>query len=192
MAQRALSSDALTKAISGFKVAQSAWWDVPFLVETRWRAVLLDDEVNMLKQVPLLSGIAEAKLKLLAFTSERLTYRKGDILFRQGEDGDAAYVILQGRASVLVESPSGEIKVADLSENSVVGEIAIICDVARTATVRAETQLEVLRITKENFSRLLSDFPEMTLEILRVLAQRLSQTTAELTAEKSRKAQDLH
>mgnify|MGYP005848129099 CR=1 FL=1 len=192
MAQRVLSSDALTKAISGFKVAQPVWCDVPVLVETRWRAVLLNDEVNMLKQVPLLSGIAEAKLKLLAFTSERLTYRKGDILFRQGEDGDAAYVILQGRASVLVESPSGEIKVADLSENSVVGEIAIICDVARTATVRAETQLEVLRITKENFSRLLSDFPEMTLEILRVLAQRLSQTTAELTAEKSRKAQDLH
>jgi CRP-like cAMP-binding protein len=154
--------------------------------------VLLNDEVNMLKQVPLLSGIAEAKLKLLAFTSERLTFRAGDILFRQGEDGDAAYVILQGRASVLVETPNGEIKVADLSDNSVVGEISIICNVARTATVRAETQLEVLRITKENFSRLLSDFPEMTLEILRVLAQRLSQTTAELTAERSQKVQDLH
>lgn len=154
--------------------------------------MLLKDEVNMLKRVPLLSGLAEAKLKLLAFTSERLTFRCGDILFRQGEDGDAAYVILQGKASVLVESPNGEIKVAELSDNSVVGEISIICDVARTATVRAESQLEVLRITKENFTRLLADFPEMTLEILRVLAERLSQTTAELTAERSHKSQDLH
>jgi CRP-like cAMP-binding protein len=154
--------------------------------------VLLNDEVNMLKQVPLLSGIAEAKLKLLAFTSERLTYRCGDVLFRQGEEGDAAYVILQGRAVVLVETPNGEVKVAELAENSVVGEISIICNVARTATVRAETQLEVLRITKDNFSRLLSDFPEMTLEILRVLATRLSQTTAELSAERSQRFQDVH
>ncbi len=154
--------------------------------------MLLNDEVNMLKQVPLLSGIAEAKLKLLAFTSERLTYRCGDVLFRQGEEGDAAYVILQGRAVVLVETPNGEVKVAELAENSVVGEISIICDVARTATVRAETQLEVLRITKDNFSRLLSDFPEMTLEILRVLATRLSQTTAELSAERSQRVQDVH
>lgn len=154
--------------------------------------MLLNDEVNMLKQVPLLSGIAEAKLKLLAFTSERLTYRCGDVLFRQGEEGDAAYVILQGRAVVLVETPKGEVKVAELAENSVVGEISIICNVARTATVRAETQLEVLRITKDNFSRLLSDFPEMTLEILRVLATRLSQTTAELSAERSQRFQDVH
>lgn len=154
--------------------------------------MLLNDEVNMLKQVPLLSGIAEAKLKLLAFTSERLTYRCGDVLFRQGEEGDAAYVILQGRAVVLVETPNGEVKVAELAENSVVGEISIICNVARTATVRAETQLEVLRITKDKFSRLLSDFPEMTLEILRVLATRLSQTTAELSAERSQRVQDVH
>lgn len=154
--------------------------------------MLLKDEVNMLKRVPLLSGLAEAKLKLLAFTSERLTFRAGDVLFRQGEDGDAAYVILQGHATVLVDSPNGEIKVAELSDNAVVGEISIICDVARTATVRAESELEVLRITKENFTRLLSDFPEMTLEILRVLAERLSQTTAELTEERSHRGQDLH
>jgi CRP-like cAMP-binding protein len=154
--------------------------------------VLLNDEVNMLKQVPLLAGIAAAKLKLLALTSERLTYRRGEVLFRQGEVGDAAFVILQGRAHVLVESPAGEIKVAELSENSVVGEISIICNVARTATVRAESQVEVLRITKEHFMRLLTDFPEVTLEIVRVLAQRLSQTTVELTAERSQKAQGLH
>ncbi len=156
------------------------------------QAVLLNDEVNMLKQVPLLSGIAETKLRLLAFTSERLTYRAGDVLFRQGEDGDAAYVILKGKAVVLVETPNGEIKVAEVAENSVVGEISIICNVARTATVRAETELEVLRITKDNFTQLLSDFPEMTLEILRVLAERLSQTTSELTAERSQKGPDLH
>ena len=155
-------------------------------------ALLLNDEVNMLKQVPLLAGIAPAKLKLLALTSERQTYRQGEVLFRQGEPGDAAYVILQGTANVLAETANGEIKIADLSENTVVGEISIICNVARTATVRAESQVEVLRISKDHFMRLLTDFPDVALEIVRVLASRLSQTTMELTAERSHRGQGVH
>lgn len=152
----------------------------------------LNDEVRMLKQVPLFAGIAPAKLKLLAFTSERVEYRAAETLFHQGDEGDAAFVILSGKADVLVDSPSGEIKLAELGENAIVGEIAILCDVARTATVRASTPLEVLRITKENFFRLLMDFPEMTLEVVRVLAARLSRTSAELTSERSQREQGVH
>jgi CRP-like cAMP-binding protein len=148
--------------------------------------VLLNDEVRMLRQVPMFAGMAPAKLKLLAFTSERVAYRGGDVLFRQGEDGDAAYVILEGRADVLLNTPKGEVKVAEITENAIVGEIAILCDIARTATVRAVTNVEALRISKENFMKLLLDFPEMTIEVVRVLADRLTRTTAELTAARSK------
>jgi CRP-like cAMP-binding protein len=154
--------------------------------------VLLNDEVKMLKQVPLFAGVSPAKLKLLAFTSERVLYREGETLFLQGDPGDAAFVILSGRADVLVEGPKGPIRVAELEENAIVGEIAILCDVARTATVKAVTQVEALRISKENFFKLLTDFPEMTIEVVRVLADRLSQTTAELTEVRSRGGQAVH
>ena len=66
--------------------------------------MLLNDEVGMLRRVPLFSGIAPAKLKLLAFTSDRVSYSAGQILFRQGDVGDAAYVILSGTAEILVDS----------------------------------------------------------------------------------------
>ncbi|TIR56227.1 MAG: Crp/Fnr family transcriptional regulator, partial [Mesorhizobium sp.] len=56
--------------------------------------MLLKDEVGMLQRVPLFSGIEPTKLKLLAFTSDRVSYSAGQILFRQGDEGDAAYVIL--------------------------------------------------------------------------------------------------
>ena len=148
--------------------------------------MLLNDEVRMLQQVPLFSGVSAAKLKLLAFTSDRVTYRADEVLFLQGDVGDAAFVILHGRADILVDSPKGPIKVAEVGENSIVGEIAILCDVARTATVRAHTQLEALRISKDNFFKLMSDFPDMTLQVVRVLADRLHQTTAELTAARAR------
>ena len=148
--------------------------------------MLLKDEVGMLRQVPLFSGVAPAKLKLLAFTSDRVTYAPGQMLFRQGDVGDAAYVVLSGKAEVMVDSPSGQIKVAEVEPNSIVGEIAILCNVSRTATVRATTAVEALRIRKDHFLRLLGEYPEMTVEIMRVLADRLSHTTAELTEERSK------
>lgn len=154
--------------------------------------MLLNDEVKMLKQVPLFAGVSPAKLKLLAFTSERVIYLAGETLCQQGDPGDAAFVILAGRADVLVEGPLGPIKVADLEENAIVGEIAILCDVARTATVKASTQVEALRISKDNFFKLLTDFPEMTIEVVRVLADRLSQTTMELTEARSLAASKTH
>lgn len=143
----------------------------------------------MLRRVPLFSGVEPAKLKLLAFTSDRVGYRAGEILFHQGDSGDAAYVVLTGRAEILVDSPSGQYKIAEVENNAIVGEIAILCDVARTATVRAVTAVEALRIRKEHFIKLLTDFPEITIEVMRVLADRLSHTTSELTAARSRARQ---
>lgn len=151
--------------------------------------MLLKDEVQMLRRVPLFAGVEPTKLKLLAFTSDRVGYRAGEVLFHQGDSGDAAYVVLTGRAEILVDSPSGQFKIAEVENNAIVGEIAILCDVARTATVRAVTSVEALRIRKEHFIKLLTDFPEITIEVMRVLADRLSHTTSELTAARSRARQ---
>jgi len=142
---------------------------------------MLKDEVQTLRQVPLFAGVAPAKLKLLAFASDRVSYRPGEILFHQGDAGDAAYVILEGKADILAEANGGQIKIAELSDNAIVGEIAILCDVSRTATVRAAGPLEALRIRKDDFLKLLADYPDMMFEILRSLAQRLTRTTSELT-----------
>lgn len=154
--------------------------------------MLLNDEVKMLKHVPLFAGVSPAKLKLLAFTSERVAFRAGETLFLEGNPGDAAFVILSGSADILVKGTDGDIKVAEVGQNAIVGEIAILCDVARTATVKALTDVETLRISKENFFKLLTDFPEVTIEMVRVLADRLSRTTAELTEARNQTRNALH
>ena len=142
----------------------------------------LKDEVEQLRRVPLFANISPARLKLLAFTSELVAYGSGQVMFRQGDPGDAAYVFLSGTADVLIDSPSGPITVDTVNPNSIVGEIAILCDVARTATIMTTAPVEALRIRKDHFLRLLVEFPEMAVEIMRVLAERLSHTTAALTA----------
>ena len=140
----------------------------------------LNQEVELLKNIPLFSRIATSRLKLLAFTSERLDWDASQTLFRQGDDGDAAYIIMNGSAAVLIETDAGEVEVARLHRGDVVGEIAILCDVPRTATVRASEALTTLRVTKETFFRLVTEFPEVAIEIMRELAARLERTNAQL------------
>ena len=140
----------------------------------------LQEEVNLLRQVPLFSTIDPARLKLLAFTSDRLTFAKGDVLFKQGEAGDAAYLVLRGSADVSIGTPNGDFVLATITENEIVGEIAILCDVPRTATVSAASEVVALRIAKERFFTLIDEFPEMAVEMLRELARRLEVTTVRL------------
>ncbi|MDA0702435.1 MAG: Crp/Fnr family transcriptional regulator [Proteobacteria bacterium] len=142
----------------------------------------LNEEVELLRQIPLFSNVEPAKLKLLAFTSERVTFALGQMMVQQGDTGDAAYIIIEGDADILIDTPDGPIKVATVGRNAIIGEIAILCDVPRTATVQAKTQLVTLRITKDLFFRLVNEFPQMAVEIMRELARRLERTTAQLQA----------
>lgn len=146
----------------------------------------IDKEVEVLRQIPLFANIEPAKLKLMAFASERLTFQPGQALFQQGDRGEAAYIIVEGEAEVTVDTPSGPLTVAKFTDNDIVGEISILCDVPRTATVTPTSQLVTLKITKELFFRMVTDFPEMGVEIMRVLAYRLEQTTAALRAAQAR------
>ncbi len=147
--------------------------------------MLLKDEVELLRKVPLFAQLEPAKLKLLAFTSTRMVFRPDQELFHQGDEGDAAYLILSGEADVVADTASGEVPVATVGQNAIVGEIAILCDVPRTATVRAASRLDTLKIEKEHFLRLVREFPDMGIEIMRELGNRLTRTTAELSQARS-------
>ncbi|WP_417519637.1 cyclic nucleotide-binding domain-containing protein [Minwuia sp.] len=140
----------------------------------------LNEEVDLLRQIPMFQKVEQSKLKLLAFTSERLVFQPGQTVCEQGEPGDSMYVIVDGEADVIVNLPNGPLTVAALKKNSFFGEIAILCDVPRTATVKATSTLTTLRITTDLFYRLVSEFPQMTIEIMREIAARLDRTTQDL------------
>ena len=141
----------------------------------------LNEEVDLLRKIPLFANIEPSKLKLLAFNSERLKFREGTELFHQGDMGDSAYIIINGAVGIVVSTPNGDAKVAEVNKNDIVGEIAILCDVPRTATVVADQDVEALKISKELFFRMVGEFPQMAVEIMRELAIRLEKTTSQLT-----------
>ena len=146
----------------------------------------LQKDVEVLRGIPLFAKIEPAKLKLLAFTSEHIEFAPGETLCRQGEPGDSAYIVLEGEADVLVETPGGPVRVATVGRNDIVGEIAILCDVPRTATVQATTRLVALRVSKDGFFNLVTQFPQIAVEIMSELASRQHVTTQRLTEDKAR------
>jgi CRP/FNR family transcriptional regulator, cyclic AMP receptor protein len=142
----------------------------------------LKEEFELLRRVPIFAEIEPAKLKLLAFMSERVGFDPGKRLVQQGDPADAAYLIIEGHAEVVLETTAGPVVVATLGANETVGEMGILGDVPRNATVRAKDRVIVLRISKEPFMRMVREFPNMAVSIMRELAQRLDATNHQLSA----------
>lgn len=143
----------------------------------------LTEEVALLKSIPLFAKIEPSKLKLLAFTSERLTFDPEQVLCKQGDPGDSAYVVIEGEVRISIDAPTaptGRIDLATLGPGAIVGEIAILCDVPRTATVTSTGKTVTLRISKELFFRLITEFPQIAVEVMRELAHRLEKTNLQL------------
>ena len=137
-------------------------------------------ESELLRQFPFFADMEAPRLKLLAFMSQRVAFDAGKTLFQQGDAADAAYLIIEGEADILVDTSTGSLTIATLRANDIVGEMAILCDVPRTATVRAKTRLVALRIAKEPFLRMVREFPKMAVSIMRELAHRLELTNRQL------------
>ena len=142
----------------------------------------LDAEVQSLRRVPMFRDIDGTRLKLLAFTSERVEFSPGQRFFLQGDAADAAYVILKGRAAVTLHAAAGEIELAELGQNAIIGEMAILSDHPRSATVTALEPTTALRIDRRVFVELLQQFPQMSIAIIREIARRLERTNAQLAA----------
>jgi CRP-like cAMP-binding protein len=141
-------------------------------------AMLLNDEVQLLRQVPYFSRIDPCKLKLLAFTSARVCYHPGETIFRCGDASDSAYVIIQGTVELSVTSPSGENVVGTATSNSIIGEMCLLGDAPRLAHARAVTDVEALRIGKDCFLKVMADNPRMGIEVSRALAETLRDQAA--------------
>ena len=140
----------------------------------------LKQEFELLRRVPFFAEIEPSKLKLLAFMSERVGFDPGKNLMRQGEQADAAYLIIDGRAEVILETPAGAVVVATLGANEIVGEMGILGNVPRAATVRAKDRVIALRISKEPFMRMVREFPNMAVSIMQELAHRVESMNNQL------------
>ncbi len=145
----------------------------------------LKEDMEVLRRVPLFDSVDPASLRLLAFASQRMVFDPGQSLVQQGELSDEGYVVIKGRADVLVTVGATPVRVATIGRNDFVGDIAMLTNRPRSATVTATERLEALVIKKTHLFDLLHHSPKMAIEMMRVLAERLTATISELAKARS-------
>ncbi len=117
-----------------------------------------------------------SKLKLLAFTSEMVNYPDGDIVFCMGDSADSAYVIMDGSVDIMVETDRGSIVASTLQQDQLFGEMALLNNLPRNATLKANGELLVMKISADMFLKLLSENSEMALDVMRQLSAKLAKS----------------
>jgi CRP-like cAMP-binding protein len=139
-------------------------------------------EAEMLRKVPFFGGLDPAKLKLLAFTSRAVRFDAGENLMNRGDPPDSVYVIIDGEVQIIGETPAGEFVVATVGRNALQGEIGVITNTPRGATVRAKTPVRALKIAADVFLRLVTDNPGCALHVMRELSARVVAGNARVAA----------
>lgn len=137
----------------------------------------VQEETSRLRGIPMFAGVDAARLRLLSFTSERVSFMPGKSFIKQGEPSDCAYVILEGEAEVLLAGPEGPTVVGLVGRNGIVGEVSLLLQAPRTATIRAKTRMCCLQLSSEVFHCMVREFPDFALAVMRDLATRLEQAT---------------
>ena len=144
----------------------------------------LNQWVEILAKGSLLGGLVRRTIYRLLKHTRHQTVEAGDVLMRQGDEGDSAYFVLVGELGVHVETPLGEVAMATIGPQQIVGEIAVFSRMPRTATVRAAVRTSVLQLSGDAMSRMITRYPNAALGLLAALGQRvaaLNQPLAMLT-----------
>ncbi|MEM7776304.1 MAG: cyclic nucleotide-binding domain-containing protein [Pseudomonadota bacterium] len=137
-------------------------------------------ECDQLEAIPLLRNLDPAKRKLIAMSSDNLTYTNGDAVFRQGEAADAVYFLLSGSVRVFKDTETHALELAHLKEPAVIGETGVICGRTRNASVIATSETRMLRIDSRVFIELLEQVPDFSVALVRELAARVEATNQRL------------
>jgi CRP-like cAMP-binding protein len=118
-----------------------------------------DDWMTMLLQTKAFHKIPPANIQAIFMRMQQINYKSGDVVLKQGAEGDYFYVLTRGKCLVTRETPLNKdgIKLAELSVGDTFGEEALISDAKRNATVTMQTDGAVMRLGKEDFNRLLNE-----------------------------------
>ncbi|HME91911.1 MAG TPA: cyclic nucleotide-binding domain-containing protein [Myxococcaceae bacterium] len=127
------------------------------------------EKVLFLKAIELFSQITGEDLAPVALIAAEETRESGEVIFAEGEAGDALYLVLDGRVRIDRE----EEVIAELGERECFGEMSILDGVPRSATATAIEDTNLLKIARDDFQEILSEKPEIALGVIKVLSRRL-------------------
>jgi CRP-like cAMP-binding protein len=136
-----------------------------------------DTKVQALKRAPLFEGLSRKELVLLAQVTEDLEVPAGKVLCSEGDIGQEFFVLVEGKTDVTSKGK----RVATRGDGDFVGEIALLEDTKRTATVTAKTPLRLFVLTRQDFRRLVDENRSIERKVMQALAHRVVELSADPT-----------
>jgi CRP/FNR family transcriptional regulator, cyclic AMP receptor protein len=134
-------------------------------------ALRKNQKAELIGSIPLFGGCSKKELAAVASIADEIDLAEGATLVRQGDRGREAFVIVEGTTRV---TRNGR-KVTDLGAGDVVGEMALVTDLPRNATVTATSAVHLLVVTERAFRRLMRDMPALAITVLRTVARRTAE-----------------
>lgn len=131
----------------------------------------------LLRHSTLFMGMTDRMLEAIAELTTEVSFEPGEAIVREGDVGDAFFVITSGTAAV---EQRGSI-LRELSAGDFLGEISLIDGMPRTATVTATSPVAALRLARDDFQQLIDQHPSIRLELLMALTERVRKTAPEAT-----------
>ncbi len=128
---------------------------------------------DTLSKVSIFSGLTKKDLQTLSVNGREREYAAGETLVRQGETGVGLFVILSGKVRVFQQADGGDRELGVFAKDAVLGELALLDDLPRSATIIATEPTKALIIPVWDFRAALRENPEISLKLLAVLSQRL-------------------
>ena len=144
----------------------------------------LEEDVRILSGVRLFDGFTQEQLRLLAFGGEAMRLPERRVLYREGDEADCAFVIVDVDADLSQERNGQRILVRRVGPGAILGELAMIADANRLtdATTAADTAL--IRLGRKQFRKILEEFPDLAT----LLHSRISEELQRMIAEIERQA----
>jgi CRP/FNR family transcriptional regulator, cyclic AMP receptor protein len=138
----------------------------------------LEESKRTLMRSDLFRDLKASYLDIILMICEEVRYLAGDIIFREGDPGDAIYLIAQGAVEIVLEPRSpdeAQIPVAVMAPNSTFGEATLVETAGRrTATARCRTDAQLVRIQRDRLLRLCYDYPQIGFQVMHRIAAELS------------------
>ena len=129
--------------------------------------------IDFLKRVSWFEDLDKSSLEAIANAAVEQSYQPGQFIMRQGDTGVGAFIIRSGKVEVLQERDGKEVTLATLGPGDVVGEMSLLDEFPRSASVRAKEPTTALGIQRWHFRGILQSHPQLAVALLPILSRRI-------------------
>ena len=136
--------------------------------------VTISDKIMLLRGIDIFESLSVSELAAIASVAEEIDCTPGEIIIQEGTVGDTMYLVVKGEVSVIKDlGEINEIEIDRIKAGDYFGEMALFEDAVRSVSIRVEEPSSFMVLHKQEFKELVREYPQIALEICKVLSGRI-------------------